>query len=127
MLNLVLALVNVAEYHYLSISFISLQAISEEILSRYYSCFLQRLSSTGFIGLRRSRPDSFIDQSACNLGGASFVYSIEGYTVDSGLNCRWLVLVLREDLSVGALIANQLIIRGENIEVISSLARAGII
>ncbi len=127
MSNLVLALVNVAKYHYPLISFMSLKAILEKILSRYYNHFLQRLSLTSFIGPRRSRPDSFINQSARNLRGTSFVYSIGGYTVDPGLNCRWLVLVLRGNLSVLAVIINQLIIRGENIEVIGSQARASVI
>ena len=127
MSNLVLALVNVAKYHYPLISFMSLKAILEKILSRYYNHFLQRLSLTSFIGPRRSRPDSFINQSARNLRGTSFVYSIGGYTVDPGLNCRWLVLVLRGNLSIQAIIANQLIIRGENIEVVGSHLRAAVI
>jgi len=104
-----------------------LKAISEEILSRHYNHFLQRLSATGILGLRRLRPDSFIDKLAYNLRDASFVYSIGGYTVDLGINCRWLVLVLRGNLSIQAIIANQLIIRGENIEVVGSHLRAAVI
>jgi hypothetical protein len=61
---------------------------------------------------------SILNQEGDNLGGASFIYIIRGVTVDPRLNCKWLILVLREDQSILCIIRDQLIVREDILKLV---------
>jgi hypothetical protein len=124
MSNISSALVNVSQYRFPRISYSSLQAAATEILQRFYGTFNARLNRLGYLSVGSETGTGFVNEQGQHLGGASFVHSVGGITVDPGVNSKWLVLVLKEDHNVSTVLADQLVVSGDTLEVVGSSATA---
>ena len=118
MSNISSALVNVSRYRFLPRSYSSLQAASTEIFTRFYGRFTNRLDGLGYT----TQGSGFLNEQGQHLGGASFVHTVGGLTIDTGINSKWLVLALKDDLSVLCVLGVQLVVHGNTINVVGSRA-----